>query len=84
MVGVLRKIITEATGAKVESEMPPLLEFFTPADLKVIMAGSAASSRGQVKWVGSAAPSLPSTAPSSCCGHRFLLDSDSRTEERLG
>lgn len=47
MVGVLRKIITEATGTKTETKMPPLLEFFGPEDLKVIIAVSAVSTRGQ-------------------------------------
>ncbi|XP_051274299.1 sulfotransferase 6B1 [Dicentrarchus labrax] len=36
MVGVIRKIITEATGMKTESKMPPLIEFFGPDALKVM------------------------------------------------
>ncbi|KAE8280957.1 hypothetical protein D5F01_LYC21529 [Larimichthys crocea] len=36
MVGVLRKIITEATGMKTETMMPPLIEFFAPEALKVV------------------------------------------------
>uniref|UniRef100_A0A8C9XXE7 Sulfotransferase n=1 Tax=Sander lucioperca TaxID=283035 RepID=A0A8C9XXE7_SANLU len=35
MVGVLRKIIAEATGMKIESKMPPLIEFFGPDVVKV-------------------------------------------------
>lgn len=35
MVGVLRKIIAEATGVKSETKMPPLMEFFGPEGLKV-------------------------------------------------
>lgn len=36
MVGVLRKIIAESKGAKAESKMPPLIEFFGPEALKVM------------------------------------------------
>ncbi|XP_071335928.1 sulfotransferase 6B1 [Trachinotus anak] len=36
MVGVVRKIIAEATGVKTESRMPPLIEFFGPDILKVM------------------------------------------------
>ncbi|TNN73575.1 Sulfotransferase 6B1 [Liparis tanakae] len=36
MVGVVRKIITEATGMKTESKMPPLIEFFGPDVLEVM------------------------------------------------
>ncbi|XP_070697375.1 sulfotransferase 6B1 [Pempheris klunzingeri] len=36
MVGVVRKIIAEATGMKTESRMPPLIEFFGPDVLKVM------------------------------------------------
>ncbi|XP_069565446.1 sulfotransferase 6B1 [Brachyistius frenatus] len=36
MVGVVRKIIAEATGVKTESRMPPLMEFFGPDVLKVL------------------------------------------------
>lgn len=36
MVAILRKIITAATGEKVESKMPPLLEFFGPETLQVM------------------------------------------------
>ncbi|XP_028278646.1 sulfotransferase 6B1 [Parambassis ranga] len=36
MVGVLRKIIGEATGVKTESRMPPLIEFFGPDAVKAI------------------------------------------------
>uniref|UniRef100_A0A8C9XB13 Sulfotransferase n=1 Tax=Sander lucioperca TaxID=283035 RepID=A0A8C9XB13_SANLU len=36
MVGVLRKIIAEATGMKIESNMPPLIEFFGPDVVKVL------------------------------------------------
>ncbi|XP_044070972.1 sulfotransferase 6B1 [Siniperca chuatsi] len=36
MVGVVRKIIAEATGMKTESRMPPLIEFFGPEVLKVM------------------------------------------------
>lgn len=35
MVGVVRKIIAEATGIETESSMPPLIEFFGPNVLKV-------------------------------------------------
>lgn len=35
MLGVMRKIISEATGTKTETKMPPLLEFFGPENLKV-------------------------------------------------
>lgn len=35
MVGVVRKIIAEATGIKTESRMPPLIEFFGPEVVKV-------------------------------------------------
>uniref|UniRef100_A0A673BKI5 Sulfotransferase n=1 Tax=Sphaeramia orbicularis TaxID=375764 RepID=A0A673BKI5_9TELE len=35
MVGVLRKIMAEATGMKTESRMPPLMEFFGPDVIKV-------------------------------------------------
>lgn len=37
MVGVLKKIIAEATGTKMESKMPPLIEFFGPEVLKVLI-----------------------------------------------
>ncbi|XP_041645780.1 sulfotransferase 6B1 [Cheilinus undulatus] len=36
MVGVVRKIITEATGVKVETKMPPLIEFMGPQALKAV------------------------------------------------
>ncbi|KAM9726517.1 sulfotransferase 6B1 [Menidia menidia] len=36
MVGVLRKIIAEATGVETESKMPPLIEFFGPEVLKAL------------------------------------------------
>ncbi|XP_047190902.1 sulfotransferase 6B1 [Scophthalmus maximus] len=36
MVGVVRKIIAEATGKKTESKMPPLIEFFGPDALKLV------------------------------------------------
>uniref|UniRef100_A0A3Q4AYD4 Sulfotransferase n=1 Tax=Mola mola TaxID=94237 RepID=A0A3Q4AYD4_MOLML len=36
MVGVLRKIIGEATGKKMDSKTPPLIEFSAPEYLKVI------------------------------------------------
>ncbi|XP_029377079.1 sulfotransferase 6B1 [Echeneis naucrates] len=36
MVGVVRKIIAEATGTKTEAKMPPLIEFFGPEVLKVV------------------------------------------------
>ncbi|XP_031696493.1 sulfotransferase 6B1 [Anarrhichthys ocellatus] len=36
MVGVVRKIITEATGMKIESRMPPLIEFFGPDVIKAL------------------------------------------------
>ncbi|XP_031176976.1 sulfotransferase 6B1-like [Sander lucioperca] len=36
MVGVLRKIIAEATGMKIESNITPLIEFFGPDVLKVL------------------------------------------------
>ncbi|GAA6235588.1 sulfotransferase 6B1 [Lates japonicus] len=36
MVGVMRKIIAEATGVKTESRMPPLIEFFGPDAIKVM------------------------------------------------
>lgn len=35
MVAILRKIITAGTGEKIESKMPPLLEFFRPEALQV-------------------------------------------------
>ncbi|KAF1375389.1 hypothetical protein PFLUV_G00219520 [Perca fluviatilis] len=34
--GVLRKIIAEATGIKIESEMPPLIELYGPDVVKVL------------------------------------------------
>uniref|UniRef100_A0A8C9XC54 Sulfotransferase n=1 Tax=Sander lucioperca TaxID=283035 RepID=A0A8C9XC54_SANLU len=37
MVGVLRKIIAEATGMKIESNITPLIEFFGPDVLKVLI-----------------------------------------------
>lgn len=36
MVGVLRKIMAEATGMKTESRMPPLMEFFGPDVIKMM------------------------------------------------
>ncbi|CAJ1066902.1 sulfotransferase 6B1 [Xyrichtys novacula] len=36
MVGVIRKIITEATGVKSENKMPPLIEFMGPQVLKAL------------------------------------------------
>lgn len=36
MVGVLKKIITEATGKSAESKIPPLIEFSGPEILKVL------------------------------------------------
>jgi len=36
MVGVVRKIIAEATGMKTESRMPPLIEFFGPDVIQVM------------------------------------------------
>nr|XP_046257070.1 sulfotransferase 6B1 [Scatophagus argus] len=36
MVGVVRKIIAEATGKNMEAKMPPLIEFFGPEALKVV------------------------------------------------
>ncbi|XP_042358543.1 sulfotransferase 6B1 [Plectropomus leopardus] len=36
MVGVIRKITAEATGMKVESKMPPLIEFFGPEVVKAL------------------------------------------------
>ncbi|TDH01620.1 hypothetical protein EPR50_G00182180 [Perca flavescens] len=36
MVGVMRKVIAEATGVKTESKMPPLIEFLGPDALKVL------------------------------------------------
>ncbi|KAI5628173.1 sulfotransferase 6B1, partial [Silurus asotus] len=36
MVTILRKIITASTGKKVESKMPPLLEFFGPEMLQLL------------------------------------------------
>ncbi|XP_054654838.1 sulfotransferase 6B1 [Dunckerocampus dactyliophorus] len=36
MVGVLNKIITEATGRKIETRVPPLIEFFGPDVLQAI------------------------------------------------
>ncbi|MCI4394925.1 hypothetical protein PGIGA_G00174590 [Pangasianodon gigas] len=36
MVAILRKIITASTGEKVESKMPPLLEFFGPETLQLL------------------------------------------------
>lgn len=38
MVGVVRKIIAEATGVKTEARMPPLIEFFGPEMLKEVEA----------------------------------------------
>lgn len=35
MAAILRKIITAGTGEKIESKMPPLLEFFGPETLQV-------------------------------------------------
>lgn len=51
MVGVLKKIITEATGTKADNSFPPLLEFTAPESLKVIIALSVVS-RGQNLWAG--------------------------------
>ncbi|XP_074532283.1 sulfotransferase 6B1 [Halichoeres trimaculatus] len=36
MVGVIRKIIAEATGVKPETKMPPLIEFMGPQVLKAV------------------------------------------------
>lgn len=36
MVGVIKKIITAATGVKSESKLPPLIEFHGPENLKVV------------------------------------------------
>lgn len=36
MVGVIRKIISEATGVKSETKMPPLIEFMGPQVLKAV------------------------------------------------
>lgn len=36
MVGVVRKIMAEATGKNMESKMPPLIEFFGPDGIKVM------------------------------------------------
>ncbi|KAM8739533.1 sulfotransferase 6B1 isoform 1-T1 [Acanthopagrus schlegelii] len=36
MVGVLRKIIAQATGMDTESKMPPLIEFFGPEAVKMM------------------------------------------------
>ena len=38
MVGVVKKIIAEATGVKIESSMPPLIEFFGPEVVKVCVS----------------------------------------------
>lgn len=48
MVGVMRKIIAEATGTKMEAKMPPILEFCGPENLKVIIVTSAFSTRVQI------------------------------------
>lgn len=39
MVGVVRKIIGEATGTPVENKKPPLIEFYGPEALKVPSIG---------------------------------------------
>lgn len=52
MLGVLRKIIAEATGTKTDTKMPPILEFSGPENLKVIIALSVVSTRGQNLWAG--------------------------------
>ena len=49
-VGVIQKINDEATGSKTESKVPPLLEFLGPEQLKVTIAVSALSTRGQNVW----------------------------------
>lgn len=46
----MRKIIAEATGTKTETKMPPILEFFGPENLKVIVITSTLSTRGQNGW----------------------------------
>lgn len=46
----MRKIIAEATGIKTETKMPPILEFFGPENVKVIVITSTLSTTGQNGW----------------------------------